>query len=70
LIPRIVESQLYRALLESGASEHSARMVMMKSATDAASDLVDDLTLEYNQLRQASITTELAEITAGRIAME
>jgi F-type H+-transporting ATPase subunit gamma len=70
LIPRIVEAQLYRALLESGASEHSARMVMMKSATDAASELVDDLTLEYNQLRQASITTELAEITAGRIAME
>lgn len=70
LLPRIVEASLYRALLESDASEHSARMVMMKNATDAAGDLVDDLTLAYNRLRQANITKELAEITAGRIAME
>lgn len=70
LIPRILESQLYQAILESNASEHSARMVMMKSATDAAKDLIDDLTLTFNQLRQNKITTELSEITAGRIALE
>ena len=70
LLPRIIESQLYQAILESDASEHSARMVMMKNATDAAGDLVDDLTLTFNQLRQNKITTELSEITAGKIALE
>jgi F-type H+-transporting ATPase subunit gamma len=70
LIPRIIESQLYQAILESDASEHSARMVMMKNATEAAGELIDDLTLTFNQLRQGKITTELAEITAGRIALE
>ncbi len=70
LIPRIIESQLYQSILESDASEHSARMVMMKNATEAAGDLIDDLTLTFNQLRQNKITTELSEITAGRIALE
>ncbi len=70
LVPRIIESQIYQAILESDASEHSARMIMMKSATDNASELIEDLTLTYNQLRQANITKELAEITAGRIALE
>jgi F-type H+-transporting ATPase subunit gamma len=70
LLPRIIESQLYRSVLENDASEHSARMVMMKNATEAASDLIDDLTLTYNQLRQAGITKELAEISAGRAAIE
>lgn len=70
LIPRIIESQLYQAILESDASEHSARMVMMKNATEAAADLISDLTLTYNQLRQNKITTELSEITAGKIALE
>ena len=70
LLPRIVESQIYRAILESDASEHSARMVMMKNATEAAGDIITDLTLAYNQLRQNKITTELAEITAGKIALE
>lgn len=70
LLPRITEAHVYRAVLEANASEHSARMVMMKNATEAASDLVDELTLSYNRLRQANITKELAEITAGRIAME
>lgn len=70
LIPRIIESQIYQAVLESDASEHSARMVMMKNATEAAGDLIADYTLTYNQLRQNKITTELAEITAGRIALE
>lgn len=70
ILPRIVESQVYQAILESDASEHSARMVMMKNATEAAGDLISDLTLAYNQLRQNKITTELAEITAGKIALE
>ena len=70
VIPRVLESQIYQAILESDASEHSARMVMMKNATEAAGDLIDDLTLTFNQLRQNKITTELSEITAGRIALE
>lgn len=70
LLPRIIQSQIYQAILENDAAEHSARMIMMKNATDAADDLISDLTLTYNQLRQANITKELAEITAGRIALE
>ena len=70
LLPRILESQIYVSVLESNASEHSARMVMMKNATESAGDLIADYTLTYNQLRQGKITTELAEITAGRIALE
>ncbi len=70
LLPRIIESQIYESILESDASEHSARMVMMKNATEAAGDLIADYTLTYNQLRQGKITTELAEITAGKIALE
>ncbi len=70
LLPRIIESQLYQCLLESDASEHSARMVMMKNATDSAGDIIADLTLTYNQLRQGKITTELAEITAGKVSLE
>ena len=70
LLPRILESQIYQAILESDASEHSARMVMMKNATESAGDLIDDLTLTFNSLRQSKITTELSEITAGRIALE
>ena len=63
LLPRIIESQIYQAILENDASEHSARMLMMKNATEAAGDLIDDLTLTFNQLRQGKITTELSEIT-------
>ncbi len=70
LLPRILESRIYQTVLESNASEHSARMVMMKNATDAAGDLITDLTLTYNQLRQSKITTELTEITAGKLALE
>ncbi len=69
LLPRCIEMQIYQAALETAASEHSARMVAMKNATDAASDLIDDLTLSYNQLRQASITKELSEISTGRLAL-
>ncbi len=70
LLPRIIESQIYQAILENDASEHSARMVAMKNATEAAGDLIADYTLTFNQLRQGKITTELAEITAGKIALE
>jgi F-type H+-transporting ATPase subunit gamma len=66
---RLVDAQLWQALLESVASEESMRMMAMKNATDNANDLVDDLTLAYNNARQASITQELAEITGGAEAM-
>lgn len=70
LLPKVFESRLYQALLENDAAEHSARMLMMKNATDSAGDLIADLTLTYNQLRQNKITTELSEITAGKLALE
>lgn len=70
ILPRLVEMQLYRAALESNASEQAARMMAMRNATDAAGDLIDDLTLSYNQARQAAITQDLAEISAGRAALE
>lgn len=62
---RLVGAQLYQALLDSRASEHSMRMLAMKNATDNASDLVDDLTLAMNKARQSAITQELAEISGG-----
>ncbi len=67
---RLVGAQLYQALLDSRASEHSMRMMAMKNATDNASDLVDDLTLEMNKARQGAITQELAEISGGSEAMK
>ncbi len=70
LLPRLVEMQLYRAVLETNASEHAARMVAMRNATDSAEELIDDLTLSFNQARQASITQDLSEISAGRAALE
>ncbi len=69
VVPRLVSVQLYQALLESNASEHSARMAAMHQATKAASDLVGELTLFYNKARQAAITAEIAEITAGVAAL-
>lgn len=62
---RLVGAQLYQALLDSRASEYSMRMMAMKNATDNASDLIDDLTLEMNKARQSAITQELAEISGG-----
>ena len=62
---RLIGAQIYQALLDSRASEHSMRMLAMKNATDNASDLVDDLTLEMNKARQSAITQELAEISGG-----
>ncbi|MGY4893231.1 MAG: ATP synthase F1 subunit gamma [Candidatus Saccharimonadota bacterium] len=62
---RLVGAQLFQALLDSRASEYSMRMMAMKNATDNASDLIDDLTLEMNKARQGAITQELAEISGG-----
>lgn len=69
IIPRIIEVQLYQALLESNASEHSARMLAMKNATEAAGDMANQLNLVYNRARQAAITKEIAEIAAGSAAV-
>ncbi|MDX1765950.1 MAG: ATP synthase F1 subunit gamma [Candidatus Saccharimonadales bacterium] len=69
ITPRLLEVQLLQAMLESSASEHSMRMMAMKSASDNATDLIDDLTLEFNSARQAAITQELAEITGGAEAI-
>ncbi len=67
---RLIEAQVWQAVLESLASEHAMRMVAMKNATDNAKDLIDDYTLELNTARQASITQELAEITGGAEALK
>ncbi|MBM3847839.1 MAG: F0F1 ATP synthase subunit gamma, partial [Verrucomicrobia bacterium] len=69
LLPHYLNFQMYQFLLEAKASEHSARMVAMKNATDNAKQLIKDLTLEYNKLRQANITKELLEITSAAMAM-
>lgn len=69
LLPHYINFQVYQILLEAKASEHSARMVAMKNATDNAEQLIKDLTLEYNKLRQANITKELLEITSAAMAM-
>jgi len=65
LLPRYVETLIYQSILESIASEFSARMVAMKNATDNATELLDDLTLTYNKARQQSITTQILEVVAG-----
>jgi len=70
LLPKLVQIMIYHALLESKASEHSARMVAMKNATDKSKELIKALTIEYNKERQASITAEVSEITAGVEAMK
>jgi F-type H+-transporting ATPase subunit gamma len=69
LLPHYIHLELYSKILESRASEHSARMVAMKNATDNAKQLVKDLTLEYNKARQAAITTELLEISSAALTM-
>jgi F-type H+-transporting ATPase subunit gamma len=65
LVPRYLEAEVFRILLESAAAEHAARMTAMDSATRNASDLIDSLTLDMNKIRQASITKELIEIVSG-----
>ena len=69
LLPHYLNFQVYQFLLEAKASEHSSRMVAMKNATDNAKQLIKDLTLEYNKLRQANITKELLEITTAQMAL-
>lgn len=68
ILPHYVSTQIYQVLVEATASEHSARMVAMKNATDAAGDLIDDLTLTFNQARQEAITKELLDITTAQRA--
>lgn len=69
LLPRFVEMQVYHAILESIASEQSARMVAMRNATESASELIEELTLMYNKARQEMITKELLDITGGAAAL-
>jgi len=70
LLPRYVEVGIYQVVLENIASEQSARMVAMQNATKSAKDLIRDLTLAYNKMRQANITSEVSEITSGSAALE
>ena len=70
LVPQLLRMHVHHIILESNASEHSARMVAMKSASDNARELIGELTLTYNKARQAGITRELTEITAGKEALE
>lgn len=69
ILPRFTELQVYQALLEAMASEHSARMVAMRNATENANDLIGDLTLTYNKIRQDSITKEMLDIAGGAEAL-
>ncbi len=70
VLPQYVNNTIYQMVLESRASEHSSRMVAMKNATDNAKQMIKDLSLEYNKLRQAAITNELLEITTAKMALE
>lgn len=69
ILPQLTEMQIYQAILEAAASEHSARMLAMHNATENAADILDDLTLTYNQTRQANITAELAELSGAAAAL-
>jgi F-type H+-transporting ATPase subunit gamma len=69
LIPRLLEIQIYHALLESNASQEAARMMAMRNASDASKEMAESLTLTYNQLRQAKVTQEIAELSAGMAAL-
>jgi len=69
-LPRFVDMQVYHSILESVASEQSARMVAMRNATDSANEMIDDLTLVMNKARQESITSELLDIVSGAAAVE
>ncbi len=69
MIPRLIEMELYHGVLESNASQEAARMMAMRNATDAAKEMVGDLTLAYNQIRQGKITQEIAELSAGMAAV-
>lgn len=70
ILPRFTELQVYQAILEAHASEHAARMMTMRNATENAEELVEDLTLDYNKARQRSITREILDIAGGAEALE
>jgi F-type H+-transporting ATPase subunit gamma len=70
LLPRYIESQIYRAMLESDAAQHAARMTAMEAASSNASDVISALTLKMNRVRQASITREIIEIVSGAAALD
>jgi F-type H+-transporting ATPase subunit gamma len=70
LLPRYIEAQIYRALLESAAAEHAARMTAMEAASTNAAEVIDALTLKMNRVRQASITREIIEIVSGAAALD
>ncbi len=70
LLPRYVETQIYQPMLETIASFYSAQMLAMKNATDSANDLLDDLTLTYNKMRQTAITTQILEVVSGANALQ
>lgn len=70
IFPRLIEMQIYHAILESNASKESSRMMAMRNATDSAREISGDLTLMHNQIRQMKITQEISEISAGRAALE
>lgn len=70
ILPRLVQTQIYQAVLESAASEHSARMMAMRNASDAAEDMINELNINCNKARQAGITQEIAEIAGGAAALE
>jgi F-type H+-transporting ATPase subunit gamma len=69
VLPRFTELQVYQAVLESIASEHSARMVAMRNATESAAELVEELTLVFNKARQQAITREIMDISGGAEAL-
>ncbi|MGH9624546.1 MAG: F0F1 ATP synthase subunit gamma, partial [Bryobacteraceae bacterium] len=69
LLPRYVEMEIYRAMLESNSAEHAARMTAMDTATSNANDVIDSLTLNLNRARQANITREIIEIVGGAAAL-
>ena len=69
MLPHYLNFRVFQSLLEAKASEHSARMVAMKNATDNAMSLIKELTLKYNKLRQSNITKELLEISSAQMAL-
>ena len=70
LIPRYVETSIFNSILDSVASEHSARLVAMQNATDNANELKQDLTLDLNKARQQQVTSEILDIVGGALALE
>jgi len=70
LMPKILNTQLYKAVLDSNASEHGARMTAMDKASDNANEMLRSLKISYNRARQAAITTELTEIVSGAAALQ